>query len=43
MRISKKLLYQLSINDRLDVDGLCRALPGRLQEIVDAEGGRIDR
>ena len=29
------------INDRLDVDGLCRGLPKRLQELVDAEGGRI--
>ena len=30
------------INDKLDVDGLCRALPRRLQNIVDAEGGRIN-
>ena len=29
------------INDRLDVEGLCRGLPSRLQELVDAEGGRI--
>jgi len=29
------------INDRLDVEGLCRGLPKRLQELVDAEGGRI--
>ena len=29
-------------SERLDVDGLCRALPRRLQEIVDAEDGRID-
>ena len=29
------------INDTLDVDGLCRALPKRLQALVDAEGDRI--
>ena len=29
------------INDRLDVEGLCRDLPERIQKLVDAEGGRI--
>jgi len=29
------------INDTLNVDGLCRALPKRIQMLVDAEGDRI--
>ena len=29
------------INDNLDVDSLCRALPKRVQLLVDAEGDRI--
>ena len=31
----------LDINKRLDVDGLCRSLPKRLKNLVDAEGDRI--
>ena len=29
------------INEKYDVEGLCRKLPGRLQKIVDAGGDRI--
>ena len=29
------------INDTLNVDGLCRALPKRIQKLVDAGGDRI--
>ena len=29
------------INDTLDVEGLCRGMPKRLQELVDTEGDRI--
>ncbi len=29
------------INDSLDVDGLCRALPKRVQGVIDAEGDRL--
>ena len=29
------------INDSCDVEGLCRALPKRLQELVDKDGDRI--
>ena len=29
------------INDTLDVEGLCRAFPKRLQKLVDAGGDRI--
>ena len=29
------------INDTLNVEGLCRALPKRIQKLVDAEGDRI--
>ena len=29
------------INDTLDVEGLCRAFPKRLQKLVDAKGDRI--
>ena len=29
------------INDNLNVEGLCRSLPKRLQALVDAEGDRI--
>ena len=31
------------INDNLDVDGLCRGLPKRVQLLVDAEGDRIKK
>ena len=31
------------INDNLDVDGLCRGLPKRVQRLVDAEGDRIKK
>ena len=31
----------LDINKRLNVEGLCRALPKRLKRLVDAEGDRI--
>ena len=30
------------INDNLNVDDLCRALPRRVQELVDREGDRIN-
>ena len=30
------------INNTLDVEDLCRALPARAQAVVDAEGRRID-
>ena len=29
------------VNEKYDVEGLCRKLPGRLQKIVDAGGDRI--
>ena len=29
------------INDHLDVEGLCKALPKRIQQLRDAEGDRI--
>ena len=29
------------INDTLNVDGLCRAFPQRLQKLVDRDGDRI--
>ena len=29
------------INDKLDVEGLCKGWPKRVQEVVDAEGDRI--
>ena len=29
------------INEQLDVDGLRRALPARIQKLVDAKGDRI--
>lgn len=29
------------INSELDVDGLCRPFPTRIQKLVDAEGGRL--
>ena len=29
------------INDKLDVEGLCRGWPKRVQEVVDAQGDRI--
>ena len=29
------------INDSLDVDGLCRALPKRVQGVIDVEGDRL--
>ena len=35
-----KTIFQ-DINDTLDVEGLCRALPHRLQGVVDAEGDRL--
>lgn len=31
------------VNDNYDVDGLCRALPERLQMLVDAKGDRIPK
>ena len=31
------------INDNLDVDGLCRDLPNRVQLVVDAQGDRIKK
>ena len=30
-----------NINDKCNVEGLCRGLPKRLQKIVDAEGDRV--
>ena len=29
------------VNDDLDVEGLCKAFPGRIQKLVDREGGRL--
>ena len=29
------------INDNLDVEGLCKAFPGRVQNLVDRRGGRL--
>ena len=29
------------VNETCDVDGLCRALPKRIAELVDAEGDRL--
>ena len=37
-----KALVQ-DINDNLDVDGLCKELPDRLQQVIDAEGDRISK
>ena len=31
------------INEQLDVDALCRRLPSRIQDVVDAEGDRISK
>ena len=31
------------INSRLDIEGLCRDLPSRVQQLVDAKGGRINK
>ena len=31
-----------NINDNLDVDGLCRALPARIEKLVQRDGGRIN-
>ena len=30
------------INDKLDVDGLCRALPARVAKLIARDGGRIN-
>ena len=30
------------INAKYDVDGLCRSVNTRLQELIDSEGGRLD-
>ena len=41
-RFSKRMRdICLDINKRLNVEGLCRALPKRLKRLVDAEGDRI--
>ena len=29
------------VNKHLDVEGLCRELPSRVQQLVDAKGGRL--
>ena len=31
------------INDNFDVEGLCEELPYRIQEIIEAEGDRINK
>ena len=31
------------INAKFDVEGLCRELPDRVQDVIDAEGGRISK
>ena len=36
------LRFVQEINDTLDVEGLCRGLPKRLQELLDADGDRIN-
>ena len=31
------------VNKHYDVDGLCRALPARIQLLVDAQGGELGK
>ena len=31
------------ISNHRDVEALCRELPGRMQDVVDKEGGRINK